>query len=215
MSDSVNHRIKSISWTARSITTPTFDIRGGNGPTRVIAIDRMSSPEIACLTAATAGLKALDMSDHQGHAGALCGSNDFLPLLDRRRDRLFDQHMNVVRDAGQRDLVMQMRRCGDGDGVDAFRDQFVDAREGAAADQFGSPRPMFGQRIDDSDQYCIGQASQHAGMIAAHDAGADDPDAKRAFGIGFHTGCGTFGNHRMQPQNYQAPRPHSPAPWFS
>ena len=46
-----------MSCTARSITTPTFDIRGGNGPTRVIAIERMSSPEIACLMAATAGLK--------------------------------------------------------------------------------------------------------------------------------------------------------------
>src|ERR1700750_357644 len=56
MSDSVNQRIRSMSCTARSITTPTLDIRGGNGPTRVIPIDRISSFEIACLIAATAGL---------------------------------------------------------------------------------------------------------------------------------------------------------------
>ncbi len=31
MSDSVNQRIRSMSCTARSITTPTFDIRGGTG----------------------------------------------------------------------------------------------------------------------------------------------------------------------------------------
>src|SRR6266478_1834498 len=57
ISDSVNQRIRSMSCTARSMTTPTFDIRGGNGPTRVIAIERISSPDIACLMAATAGLK--------------------------------------------------------------------------------------------------------------------------------------------------------------
>src|SRR2546430_531340 len=55
MSDSVNQRIRSMSCTARSMTTPTFDIRGGNGPTRVMPIERMSSPDIACLIAATAG----------------------------------------------------------------------------------------------------------------------------------------------------------------
>src|SRR5204863_519581 len=47
----------SMSCTARSMTTPTFDILGGNGPTRVIAIERISSSDIACLMAATAGLK--------------------------------------------------------------------------------------------------------------------------------------------------------------
>jgi len=34
----------------------SFDIRGGNGPTRVMAIDRMSSSRIASFMAATAGL---------------------------------------------------------------------------------------------------------------------------------------------------------------
>ena len=44
-------------------------------------------------------------------------------LLDRRRDRLLDQHVDAARDAGQRDVVMQMRRRGDGDRVDAEIEQ--------------------------------------------------------------------------------------------
>jgi hypothetical protein len=36
------------------------------------------------------------------------------------------------------------------------------------------------QRIDDSDQRNIRQARQHAGMIGAHNAGADYADAERA-----------------------------------
>src|SRR5712691_571174 len=57
ISESVNQRIRSMSCTARSMTTPTFDMRGGNGPTRVIAIDRISSSRIASLIASTVGLK--------------------------------------------------------------------------------------------------------------------------------------------------------------
>src|SRR3984893_13749807 len=56
ISDSVNQRIKSMSWTARSMTTPTLDIRGGNGPTRGLGLAQMCSPDIACLMVATAGL---------------------------------------------------------------------------------------------------------------------------------------------------------------
>jgi len=112
-------------------------------------------------------IEAFDMTDHQRHAGTGGGGDDLLPFLHGRCDRLFDQDVNVVRDTGQRDLVVQMRRCGDGDGIDAFRDQFIEAGERAAADQFGGPRTMFRQRIDDPDQCRIRQTGQHAGMIAA------------------------------------------------
>ena len=57
ISESVNQRIRSMSCTARSMTTPTFDMRGGNGPTRVMAIERMSWSWIARLIDWTAGLK--------------------------------------------------------------------------------------------------------------------------------------------------------------
>ena len=91
----------------------------------------------------------------------------------------------LARDAGERDLVMQVRRRCDGHGIDAFGDQFVQAVEGAAAGELGRARAMRRRGIDDADQDDIGQAGQHARMIAAHHAGADDADAKRAFGVGF------------------------------
>ena len=103
--------------------------------------------------------------------------------------------MDAARDAGERDFVMQMRRCGDRHRIDAFGDQFVEVCEGAAARQFGCARSMRRQRIDDSDQGGIRQTGQHAGMVAAHDARADDADAKRTFGIGFRTRCGPLGTH--------------------
>jgi hypothetical protein len=56
ISESVNQRMRSMSCTARSMTTPTLDMRGGNGPTRVIAIERISSSQIAFLIASTVGL---------------------------------------------------------------------------------------------------------------------------------------------------------------
>ena len=132
MSDSVNQRIRSMSCTARSITTPTFDIRGGNGPTRVMAIDRMSSPVSRLLDGGDRGIEALDMTDHQGDAGAPRGIDDGAPLLDRGGDRLFHQHMDLARDAGERDLVMQMGWSRDRDGVDALGEQLLQRAEGRA-----------------------------------------------------------------------------------
>jgi hypothetical protein len=88
--------------------------------------------------------------------------------------------MNVARDAGKRDLVMKMRRCGHRDGVDAFGDQFIEARESAAIGKVHDPCPVRRQGLDDPDQADIGQTPEHARMIAAHYACTDDADAKRA-----------------------------------
>ena len=96
ISESVNQRIRSMSCTARSMTTPTFDMRGGNGPTRVIAIERMSSSRIASLIAWTAGIEALDMADHQGDAGAARRRDDVAAFLHRGGDRLLDQHVHAA-----------------------------------------------------------------------------------------------------------------------
>jgi len=127
--------------------------------------------------------------DHQRHAGAVRGGDDVAPLLDRGSDRLFDQDVDAVRDAGERYFVMQVSRGRDGDGVDPFGDQFVEAGEGAATRQFRRPRPMRRQGIDDADQRDIRQAGQHPGMVAAHHAGADHADAQRAFRLAFDARC--------------------------
>jgi hypothetical protein len=103
--------------------------------------------------------------------------------------------VNVAREAGQRDLVMQMRRRGNGDGVKAFGDQRIQILERAAARQFGRAGPVRRQRIDDPDQRGIRQAGQHAGMIGTHHTRPDHPDAQRAFGIGLRGRSGFSGTH--------------------
>ena len=136
--------------------------------------------------AATAGLKRSTWPTISVTPALRAALTMSLPLLDRRGDRLLDQDMDVARDAGQRDLVMQMGRRRDGDGVDAFVEQFVELGERAAADQRGGARAVLRQRIDDADQRHARQTGQHAGMVAAHDAGADHADTKEMFRVRFH-----------------------------
>ena len=87
--------------------------------------------------------------------------------------------------------MVQMGRRRDGDGIDAFRDQLVELGEGAAIGKFRRPRPMRRQGIDNPDQIDVRQARQDPGVIAAHDAGADNPDAQRAFRLDLEARSGT------------------------
>src|SRR3984885_7396014 len=128
-------------------------------------------------------IEPLDMPDHQGDAGAARRGHDLLPLLDRGSDRLLDQDVNVAGDAGERDLVMEMRGGCDRHGIDALGEQVVEICKGAAADERGGARAMLGQGIDDADKGGVRQTRQHAGMIGTHDAGADHTDAKRRLHI--------------------------------
>ena len=141
----------------------------------------MSSPEIACLIGGDRRIEALDMADHQRHAGAARGGDDVAPLLDRGGDRLFDQDVDVARDAGERDLVMQMGRRGDGHGIDAFGDQLVEGLRRRGSRPVRSARARCsGSGSTMPTSVDVRQAGQHAGMVAAHDAGADDADAQCA-----------------------------------
>ena len=81
--------------------------------------------------------EALDMADHQGDAGGLRGRDDLAALLDARGDRFLHHDVNLLVDAGERDLVMQMGWGSDGDGVDALGDQFVKPGKGAAIGEIG------------------------------------------------------------------------------
>src|ERR1700733_5433850 len=123
-------------------------------------------------------IEPLDMPDHQSDAGAARGGHDLPPLLDRGRDRLLDQDMNVAGNAGQRDLVMKMRGGCDRHGIDALGEQIVEICKSAAADELSGACAMFGQGVDDAAKRCVRQPRQHAGMIGAHDASADYADAK-------------------------------------
>jgi len=122
-----------------------------------MAIERISSPESAALMAATAGLKRSTWPTIRVTAGAPGGGDDVAPLLHRGCNRLFDEDMKVAADAGERDLVMQMRRRGNGHRLDAFRDQLIESCECPAIDQLGRAGTVRRQRIDDPDQFDIGQ----------------------------------------------------------
>ena len=67
-----------------------------------------------CLTACTR-IEATPTCPTMSDAGAPRRRDDVAPLLDRRRDRLFHQDMDAARDGSQCDLMMEMRRSGDGE----------------------------------------------------------------------------------------------------
>ena len=75
------------------------------------------------------------MTDHQRHAGPARRGDDGIAFLDRRRDRLFHEHVNAARDAGQRQIAVQVRGRGDGDGVDAVREQALHVGVAGAAER--------------------------------------------------------------------------------
>jgi hypothetical protein len=83
---------------------------------------------------------------------------------------------------------MEVRRRGDGHGIDTFCDQFIEACECAAAGQLGGTGTMLRQRINDPDHRGIRQAAQDTRMIGPHHPCADNADSKRAFRLGFLDG---------------------------
>ncbi len=110
-----------MSCTARSITTPTFDMRGGNGPTRVMPMERISSPLIASLMACTAGLNrstwpTISVTPFRRAAAMMSG-----PPRRWRRSASRPGRGFRGRCRSTRCRMVQVRRCGDGHGIDAER----------------------------------------------------------------------------------------------
>src|SRR5262249_7898100 len=118
-------------------------------------------------------VEPLDMADHQGHASVARRRNDGTAFLHRRRDRLLHQDVDALRDARQRQLPMQVRGGGDGDGVDAGAEQLFDGAEGRAAECPGYEIALLGIRIDHAGEPDTGKVGEYAGMVAAHDANAN------------------------------------------
>jgi hypothetical protein len=153
------------------MTTPTFDMRGGN-----LAADRV-------LDRLDGRIEALDVADHQGHAGAPRGGDDGAPLLGGGGDRLLDQHVDAARDAGERDLMVHVGGRRDGDGIEAGVEQRREIRNLRATQRLRHRARLGAVGIGDADELDAGKLGQHAGMIAAHDADADHPDAQPACGV--------------------------------
>ena len=86
--------------------------------------------------------------------------------------------MHAAGDAGERDIVVEMGRGGDGDGVDAEVEHVVDLADGLAAERTGDEIGLPAVGIGDADQFGARQSGEDARMIAAHDANADDADTQ-------------------------------------
>jgi hypothetical protein len=78
-------------------------------------------------------IEALDVANHQRHAGAAGRSDIGVSLLNGRRDRLLDHDMDAVGKAIEGDIAVQLRRGGDRNRINAFPDQGVDIAECRAA----------------------------------------------------------------------------------
>ena len=131
-------------------------------------------------------IEALDVTDHQRDAGPARRGDDLAALFDRGGDRLFHHDVDAARDAGERDVVMQMGRRRDGDGIDLEIEQFIDVGDGGAAEGAGDEFGLLAVGIGDADEFGPRQPREHPGMIAAHHADADDADTQRRPRIRFY-----------------------------
>ena len=125
-------------------------------------------------------VEALDMTGHQGDAGAAGGGNDLAALLDGVCDRLLDQDVDAARGAGDGDVAMQMGRRRDGDGIDTTLDQAVEVGEAVALEVPGDVLARLAVGIDDAGQLDARQFRQHPRMVRPHDADADHADPQGA-----------------------------------
>ena len=130
-------------------------------------------------------VEPFDMANHQRHSGTARGGDDGASLLDRRRDRFLHQNVDAAGDAGERQLLMQVRWCGNRNGIDAVCEQALDRPKGRAAEQ---PRDEFALPtvgIRDADQLGPRQIGEHAGMVAAHHANAHHTYTQRTIRVRF------------------------------
>ena len=133
ISESVNQRIRSMSCTARSMTTPTFDMRGGNGPTRVMAIERMSWSLIARLIDSTAGLKrstwpTISVTPARRAAATMARPSSTVGAIGFSTRTWMPRAMQC-----EREVVMQMRRRRDGHRIDQMFSSFNPVAPGVSA----------------------------------------------------------------------------------
>jgi hypothetical protein len=87
--------------------------------------------------------------------------------------------MDAARDAGQSDVVMQVRGRCNCDGIHFKIEQFVDVSNRGAAERARNEFSLLEIWVGDADKFGARQAGKHPGMIATHDADADHADTQR------------------------------------
>ena len=141
---------------------------------------------------------ALDMA-HREHAFRGLGScHELIRLVERRRDRLLDEHVAAGGDGVHDHSVVVDGGCGDDQslGLLAFDEllvRAVSARPVHRGDLEGRVRV----RVGDSDEVDLAELAQHAHVVATHHTGADDGDASHsaltAATIRSRSGCSRSG----------------------
>jgi hypothetical protein len=116
--------------------------------------------------------------------------------------------MHTAGDAFERQVVMQMRRRGDSDGVDARAQQSINVGEAGATERPRDELPLLDIRIGNANELDSAHIGENAGVIAAHNADAYNPNSQRSFGASSdslsHNSKGPLGNML---------RPDSPLAW--
>ena len=90
--------------------------------------------------------------------------------------------MDTARDAGERNIAVQMGRRGDRDGIDAKLEQLVHVGDRRAAENARHEITLLAVGIGNAHELNASQAGEHTGVVRAHDACTDDADPKRRAG---------------------------------
>ena len=118
-------------------------------------------------------IEALEVADLENQPAVLAELHEFARLVHRRRDRFFEQHVDVVFQHGLGHFVVRRRRRGNDDGVDP-PDQIPVVVDALDAQRLGDAvGPVF-VRIDDANQVRCGQRGQFFRVPLALHADADD-----------------------------------------
>ena len=138
-----------------------IDIRGGNGPTRVTAIDRQDLALDGSLIASTAGFSAQHGRPSGRNAGAPRRGDDLAAFLDGGGDRLLTRIW--MPRAAHSTAMSRCRWVGVyGDGIDAALDQAVEVGKGRALEVPRELLARFAVGIDEhASQLDTGQFRQH------------------------------------------------------
>ena len=102
------------------------------------------------------------------------------PLVERRGDRLLDQHVDAVLEQRGSDREVRRRRHGDAGAVDAAEQRLDGGRAPARRRAPAIAAARSRSAVDDADQLDAGQAGVLLGVEGAEVADADDRGAHRA-----------------------------------
>ena len=134
---------RSRSWIIRSSTTSTSTPRALNGARRSVSMYIGRSRR--AVIAAKPRLKRSTWPTCSTTLALLRQADQRVGLRQRRGDRLLDEHVQAVRDAGARDRVVPVGRNGDHDGVGEVQDLPVVAGRTACPGKAGGARRV---RVD-------------------------------------------------------------------